>query len=263
MKHVIWVALFFIVLCFCMGCSAANAAEPIVQPIPSATQSAQPTKKPTADDLYFSMPEDAITHLVNSLKSGETEQAMGACALHTFNYHYNYETFAARTGAITHASGNAPGEHALYEDLNAQMRSGELSRQMLLFCYSFFVEGNLNEPQKVETEREVRQFVETVNPAQLRELEIVRIDEPYPDLLYEDVAQEMFEKQAEALGADEMTERIVLYRLNGKHYAGGFALLRYGNQWLVYRFNSIIANQNGYGGVQPTREGAYLQMTIS
>lgn len=42
-------------------------------------------------------------------------------------------------------------------------------------------------------------------------------------------------------GADDSTERIALFELGGKHYRGGFTLLRYGKTWRVRRLISVYA----------------------
>lgn len=55
---------------------------------------------------------------------------------------------------------------------------------------------------------------------------------------------------ARVYGADDATERIVLYKLNDSYYWGGMHLIKYGKYWRIDGLNSAFADQNAFGFLQ-------------
>lgn len=91
------------------------------------------------------------------------------------------------------------------------------------------------------TDANVDRFIRAVDPARLKPLQIVRIDQPLPSVTKTAKAIESAKARAARDGADDSTERIALLRLGGKNYLAGFGLLRYGNSWRIQRLSSYYA----------------------
>ena len=68
----------------------------------------------------------------------------------------------------------------------------------------------------------------------------------------EQIEEQYYKKVSKCYGADELTERIVLYGLNGTYYYGGFQLLRYGSQWKVLSLDSFITGISSFRNIRKT-----------
>lgn len=211
----------------------------------------------TVNNTTFATPEDAITHFVAAVADNDLEAALAACATEEYARGYNFKDSAERTMVIVPFTGSAPNEYEFFSDVNVLMREGEVSQGILLLCYSFFVTDDLSTPIQVEDAEQTDSYIEAIDPRQLSGLQVESIDEPLPEVLNSDQNIENFTKQANIYGADEQTERVVLYELDGSYYAGGFGLMRYGDSWKIVRFNSHLAGQDAFGAVAPVAKDDY------
>ena len=67
-------------------------------------------------------------------------------------------------------------------------------------------------------------FEEAVDPKKLADLRLLRVDPRMKSTLESEKNMENFSEMAKLYGAEEMTERIVLYELDGRTFMGGFGL---------------------------------------
>ena len=58
-------------------------------------------------------------------------------------------------------------------------------------------------------------------------------------------------------GADELTERLALVAWNGKDYAVGFTLVRYGSDWKVLNQVSSLAGTPVTGAAKPVTQSDF------
>jgi hypothetical protein len=135
----------------------------------------------------------------------------------------------------------------MYMQLNRLELLSKYAKQIKLFSYSFNsteeIDGGIIAPIKDEPER-VSALIDSVDPEQLRNLTIAKV---FRIFAISDVAMRMWQQPALAVGADEATEFLVLYELEGNFYLGGFHLLRYENAWRIDQLVSITGGTSALG----------------
>ena len=65
---------------------------------------------------------------------------------------------------------------------------------------------------------------------------------------------------AEIYGADESTERVVLFSFRSSYYYVGFTLLRYGENWKISSQTSPMANVSALGVPEKTTKQEFESM---
>lgn len=207
----------------------------------------------------FPKPEDAINHFVAGLVENDLQKALQACAVEEYAQGYDFAGMMDRMKALMPIQQMAPSEYSLYAEMNKIAAMGTLVSQMKMMVYSFFV-PEVKDGITIYVgggKDDAKKFAEAVNPDKLKGLKILRIDPPMQDILNSEKNIENFQKWAKIYGAQEMTERIVLYGLDGKLYLGGFGLLRYEDGWKIQRLNSNLAGLSAMGTVEETTLDAY------
>lgn len=130
----------------------------------------------------------------------------------------------------------------LYPDLNAASILGNFSRRTKMLVFSFFVTKGLDGKPIVPVDRAYAEAFElAVDTQKLGHLRLLRVDLPRKAILESDKNAENFSKTAKLYGAQEMTERIVLYELDGRTFLGGFQLYRYASGWKICSLHSNLA----------------------
>lgn len=210
----------------------------------------------------FPTPEDAIRHFVAALAENDFEKAVQAFAIDEYADGYDFNGMLDRLKALMPMTQMAPSEYEMFAEINKASALSTLANQTKMMVYSFFVpEVKGGTTMYVGGDREDAQaFAEAVDPGKLKNLKLLRIDPPVQHILNSEKNVENFTKMAVVYGAEEMTERIVLYELDGKLFLGGFGLLRYGEGWKILRLNSILANLSSFGTVEETTAEGYASL---
>ncbi len=214
------------------------------------------------EEPVFPVPEDAVRHFVAALSENDLQKALQACAVTEYAAGYDFSGTLDRMKVLMPMQQMAPPEYDLFVEMNKISAMGMLVNQMKMMVYSFFVPevkegkpmysgGSLDDAKK---------FAEAVDPGKLQNLKLLRIDPPMPGILNSERNIENFHKMAALNGALEMTERIVLYELEGKAYLGGFGLLRYEDGWKIQRLYSNLAGLSSLGTVEETTADAYASL---
>jgi hypothetical protein len=210
----------------------------------------------------FSKPEDAIRHFVAALSENDLQKALQACAVDEYAQGYDFVGMMDRAKALLPMQQMAPSEYDLFAEMNKISAMYTLVNQMKMMIYSFFV------PEVKEgitmyvggSVDDAKKFAEAVDPGKLKNLKLLRIDPPMQNMLNSAKNIENFQKMAALYGAQEMTERIVLYELDGKTYLGGFGVLRYGEGWKIQRLGSNLAGLSAFGTVEETTIDEYVSL---
>lgn len=270
MKKLIAVALILVLAVGASGCFAwgvnLDGAE-IAKEVAGGINEYQSNKNEWGTsgvvEQSFSTPEEAIESFIAGIRENDLYMALSACAINDYAEDFDFEAQAERLGVIMPMTGMAPSESDLYEDINKITQTNYLCNQIKMFCYSFGLGADVDMAgtTQITDAQEAEAFADAVDPERLERLEIASIDEPSPDLLYSEANQRNFDTQAQIHGADEQTERVVLYDLDGTLYGGGFQLLRYGKAWKVSAMTSNLAGMSPYGAVVPITEKEYRQIT--
>ena len=100
--------------------------------------------------------------------------------------------------------------------------------------------------QGADAER-MRKFITDIDPARLGTIEVKSISPPSVPAASETRYLENSGRIARIYGADEYSERVVVFAFEGSDYAMGFQLLRYGDKWKVMDQSSPLAGINVMG----------------
>lgn len=217
----------------------------------------------------FMTPEEAIGHFIAAVAENDFKGAMAACDINLSAEQYDTGAQAERVGHI-YLQYSAPSEYEFYQAINRANNLGRLAGQMRGFVFSLTgseeaLAMSVGKSYPLEEgENQAVQFIEEVNPNVLKRLSIVRIDLPNSDY-YESEQFEVSQKvYIRRFGAQELTERYVLYELDGRTYVGGFTLLRFGDNWKIDNLTSITSkfNINLNGNVEEISEEEYLRVIV-
>jgi hypothetical protein len=207
-------------------------------------------------ELDFATPEAAIKHFANSITQNDLPGALQAFAINDYADNFDFTAYAERIAALDIYRSLAPSEHTLYKQLNRLELLSRYASSIKLFSYSFYspepLDGSII-PLQDELTR-VSAFIDSVNPEQLANLKIERT------LKFNALSERMkqnWQAQAAPVGADEATEMVVLYALDGQYFLGGFYLLRYGESWKINGLYSALAGMPVLGGVSTTTLNAF------
>ena len=210
----------------------------------------------------FLTPEDAVRHFAAALSQNDLQKALQACAIAEYAAGYDFAGTVNRLATLIPMQQMAPSEYDLFVEMNRISAMGTLVNQMKMMVYSFFV-PEVKEGTPMYTNgslEDARAFAKAVDPGKLKNLKLLRIDPPMQKILNSERNITNFQKRAALNGAQEMTERIVLYELDGKTYLGGFGLLRYEDGWKIQRLHSDLAGLSSFGTVEETTLEAYASL---
>ena len=146
------------------------------------------------------------------------------------------------------------------EDLNEANHIGSFASQIKALTYSFFITDGIDGKPVTPADRAYAQAEKAVDLKSLSNMILLRIDPPAKSNLESEKNVENFNKMAELYGAEEMTERIVLYELDGQTFMGGFGLYRYASGWKICRFYSNLAGLPLTGAAVKTTAQQYEEM---
>lgn len=235
--------------------SSASSATPTSATPTSAPPAANQSTNAAAEQSFDS-PEAAIKSFVSAIANSDFAAAEQAFAVNEYAQKFDFIGYADWIKALEPLTMLAPSKYTMYQDMNEAAARGELARATKMFIYSFFVTKGMDSSSGglfvAANEDDVTQFVKAVDPSGLRSLQIVKIGVPWSAESSSDVVQKMQDKlhtEAGLYGADDMTERVVDYNLNGQYFEGGFRLLKYGNDWKILTLYSSLAAQSGTGAV--------------
>ena len=210
----------------------------------------------------YSTPEDAVHAAVSAIADNDARKLFAASAVTEAGAGYDLAAQAKQLDALPGIYyAGAPSEYEMYQDMNELMVANTLATQVRGFCYSFFIEDDLSQMAALTGDAQLGEYIEKVNPANLKELKVLRVDLPYPNTANSDDIKAAEKQSAALYGADNQEQRIALLELDGTLYWAGFTLLQYGNDWKVLALYSPLANQPATGAVVEVMEEEYIFMT--
>jgi hypothetical protein len=188
-----------------------------------------------APSASFSTPEAAVQHFVKRLAADDLDGAMQA---------FRIDELCARIDASVQAQRKDRSAHAKSRTLIAVAKinvAAQIASDTRRFVYALLLDGT--EDQAMEaSDANIDRFIRTVDPARLKAMRVVRIDQPIPSTMNQPDAIQLAKQQAARLGSDERTERIALFQLDGTYYRTGFTLLRDGGSWRIAQLQSLYGN---------------------
>jgi hypothetical protein len=200
----------------------------------------------------FATPEAAMRYFVERIAKNDAVAALQAFAINQYAEKFDFTAYSERLGVIQPIHSLSPTGYPMYIELNRLELVSRYAQQIKFFSYSFYATEPLGETIRIQDEPErVSAFVESVNPEQLTNLKISKV---IRIIALSEQMIDAWQQQAKPVGADEATEIIVLYELDGNYHLGGARLLRYGESWKLDGLNSTIASTAALGTVTKTTQ---------
>ncbi len=250
-------AVLFLAVSACSG-STVSSQPPVeprsTAPAPLAERPCAPTTNREREES-LATPEAAVSLYVESVAANDFPRALRAYAAHEQAARVDFKALVSWVGVFNFAVQDAPAEHPMFVDMNEARARAEMAFATKIFVYTLLTDRDLTGVQSVKSEDEIQKFIETVNPARLKTLKILRIDPPRQSLSAE--AQAFFKGQATRSGADEMTARIALYQLADELFWSSFELARYDKTWKIRHFAASFAGRPYLGWVGKTTAAEY------
>lgn len=207
----------------------------------------------------FDTPEEAVEYFVQAISQNDLEDAFKACSIEEYSSGFDFFKLSKRLQAFT-PKDLAPSQYIMYEEMNAYIIASRLVSQIKTFTYSLLTDMDLTQIKIIENDDEILEFIEEVNPEKLKNLKLVRVDMPYPNLLKSEKAVKNLKAQAETYGANEATEMAAFYELDGQTYLGGFYLIRYNSGWKIVSINSAFLGTSVDGSAIKMTMDEYLEL---
>jgi hypothetical protein len=207
----------------------------------------------------FATPQAALEHVTQSLAANDVAAALQAFAINAQAEKRDFTAMSERLGVIQMFQSPSPSEYPMYVELNRLTFVSRYASQIKLFTYSLLLQTTetfedfdpyLTLPIQSEPDL-VREFVRVSDPEKLRGLSI---DKLFRITATSEKMLENWQAQARPVGANEITEFVVLYRLGNNVYFGGARMLRYGESWKLDGLNSVVAGTEAGGNAVLTTQ---------
>jgi hypothetical protein len=186
-------------------------------------------------------PEDAVQQYIDGITANDADLILGACGVGLVAEGYQFDRLADRLEAIV-SSMLAPSEYSLYRTMNEYAQADSCLESARWSAYSLLTSEPFGPTIMHVTLAQAQQYAKDVDPSLLASLRVTLIKFPVASKASDAKILASFAGQAECYGADELTERLALLQWNGDYYKVGFQLLRYGNDWIVFRMQSALGN---------------------
>jgi hypothetical protein len=209
----------------------------------------------------FETPEAAIQHFVERLAANDLSGAFEACDINEADL-FNYTVFTHYLRAMIPLTSPAPTKSPMLAQTNRIIQMAQIARQIRIMTYSFFTKIPLNGNTTANpTDKDIENFINETDARNLAGLKIEKIQLPVSaKILNSERARKNAVEQARPNGADDSTERIVLYNLNNEWFCGGFRLMKYGKYWRIDSLYSSFANLSSTGVLKRTSPDEFDSM---
>jgi len=213
-------------------------------------------------EVVFKTPEDAITAYMQGIAQNDVSKILQACAIDEMSEHFSLDLNTARLGVIEPSQMLAPPNNSFYVAMNKAQLSAQILGQVKMFTFSLLSTEDMTKVGVIPIDAaRTTQFIKDVDPSRLTQIEIKKIAVPYPTIMKNDKYLANASALAQIYGADEYTQRIVLFQFGGDNYIAGFSLLRYGESWKIMNAGSTIANIVSSGVTGKITEADFDKMT--
>jgi PBP1b-binding outer membrane lipoprotein LpoB len=240
-KKRIPILIIFLAL-FAANCSRADTNRPT-----STTQSPEQTS-----DVTLKTPEEAITYYLDGVAKNDIRKILQACAINEMSSNFKFDLYTARLNGMN-LQYLSPSAYQFYVETNKTYLSSQILNQVKNLSFALLsgekIDGSPIFPADAER---ANRFVKDVDPQKLSKLELKKISLPNKTVMNDAKYLENAAKTAKLFGADESTERVVLFSLEQNYYYLGFTLLRYGGNWKISSQNSPLASTDALGTPKKT-----------
>ena len=241
----------------CSSASSATASTPggTVASTAGGAASAAPSS------AVRSTPEDAVRQYLAGIAANDADKVLQACAIDEVAAHFQFDLQAERLQAIVPSSFLLPSGYQFYAGLNRYGQAYQIFYELRGLAYSLLSSQPVDQVISPVTADQAQQLVKDLDPSHLAGLTVVSVKFPIARYATDAHTLSNFAAEAKVYGADELTERLALFQLNGKYYDVGFTLVRYGSDWKVLNQISNLAGMPATGAAQQTTPGDFAAAT--
>ena len=210
-----------------------------------------------ASEVAFKTPEEAITYYLDGIAQNDIRKILQASAVNEMGGKFKFDLYVERLGAINPRDDLSPTEYPFYSEINKMNISSEILNQVKNLSYSLLSSEKMDGSTFPADAERANRFIKEVDPQRLSRLEIKKISLPDKTVMNDARYLEIAAKDARSYGADELTERLVLFSFEQNYYYLGFTLLRYGANWKISSQVSPIGDTNPLGMAKKTTEEGF------
>ena len=209
----------------------------------------------------FATPEAAIREYLAGVADADVDRILGASAIDEVSTGFDFTAWVDRLQAFV-PDALGPAEYPFYADINRALLSQRILRKVQMLAFGLLsgetMDGSVIAPADAAW---AETFTGRVDPARLADLGIEDIRFSNARFEHDERHLANMAKLAALYGADELTERLVLFSFEGQLYDVGFTLARYGDDWKVFDQVANLANTDPLGTARPTTVEEYERET--
>ena len=235
------------------ACSGATASAPGGAGAPAGSTAAPGAVRAT--------PEDAVRQYMAGVAANDINRVLDACAIDEVAAHFQFDLQAVRLQAIVPTTFLLPSGYQFYAGLNKYGQAYQIFVELRGLSYSLLSSEPVDKIVTPVTAEQAQQLVKDLDPSHLAGLTVTSVKFPIAKFATDAHTLANFAAEAKVYGADELTERLALFQLNGQYYDVGFTLVRYGSDWKVLNQISTLANMPATGAAQQTNPGNFEAAT--
>jgi hypothetical protein len=212
--------------------------------------------------MAFPTPEDAIREYLAGVADADVDRILRATAVDEASEGFRLDLLTDRLRSFIPFTTMAPAEYPFFADVNRASQSARVLGQVRNLAYGLLSDVEIDGAPVLDVDKAwAESFVGQVDPSRLSSLAIAEIR--FSDAEFEDDTRYLASAttQASIYGADEQTERLVLFSFDGDLYDIGFTLLRYGDDWKVFSQNAPLVGTSALGTARPTTADEFDRQT--
>lgn len=213
----------------------------------------------------FDSPEAAITDFVDGLRTSDLARSLADFAVDQSLTVYDGRARETYIQTLIAQGLRFPGADGNAQTINRAMLDGEAASQLLRLISSLLApDVDLSQPT-VDTDGSA--YDAWAKSLQLNRLSALSITDPVSAPGQAVASQTQYQTlnaaQAKIYGADQLTERVWLYQLDGATYIGGADLVHYTTGWKLLRLGAVFADLDASGAVKPGTQADIDQLLAS
>jgi hypothetical protein len=251
------------------------AASPIPGPVGSGSPApsgaiASPAES-GAPGQGFATPDEAVKAYLAGVAANDFDAVLATCAIQQMATGYRFDIAAPYYSIIDLSFMWAPATNTFYQQVNAGLATGQITRTVLDLSYSLLLANNPDFADLIKSGSPIagvdaakaQAFATAVDPSQLTGLSVIEVRFPKASIENDPRTAKNFATRASIYSADEWTERVALVTLDGQDYVVGFGLVRYGSDWFVAYPNSSLYGTPTTGVATPITQEEFDTTTSS
>jgi hypothetical protein len=241
--------------CVFAGCSSSSGATASTPGGSGASTVAGASTAATS--ALRATPEDAVRQYLAGVAANDINRVLDACAIDEVAAHFQFDLQAERLQAIVPTTFLLPSGYQFYAGLNRYGQAYPIFAELRGLSYSLLSSQPVDQIITPVTADQAQKLIKDLDPSRLAGLTVASVKFPIAKFATDAHTISNFAAEAKVYGADELTERLALFQLNGQYYDVGFTLVRYGSDWKVLNQVSNLAAMPATGAAQQTTPGNF------